>query len=76
MFFRFVIPFGRLSAHWIDFNYSHNNLILLWLCGKGSYMSVAKQYEFYKAVKLDPNIVFKKKLSFDSNIMFDSAILI
>lgn len=72
---------SAFASHLIDNNHNctgiDNNLEILHFCGnKGRYMDVLEEFEIYRAVKESPHYVLNDKLSFQSNIIFNTAITV
>jgi len=69
------------AEHLIDNQHNYtdidNNLEVLHLChNKRRYLNVIEEYEIYKSVKKEPNFVLNDKSSFQSNIIYNTAVKI
>ena len=52
----------------------HTNFKLLHNCKKGAYMNAVEEYEIYRASKLQTDQLLNDKVSFRSNLLYNTAI--
>ena len=73
-----TVPDSAFANHLVNSGHKYSNindnLSILHVHRGGKYLDALEEYSIYKAVKYTPHNVLNDKLSFQSNIIYDTAI--